>query len=104
MGRTLQAFPIGIFADGKQDLTHGRLDARLIEVPVDAHEPLLPPDRERVMRTPAASSIDPFIGASGLRTVTVICATRGNSVKIAAAMSSATASMSCRGSPSTITL
>ena len=31
----------------------------------------LPSPRERLMRTPAASSIDPFIGASGLRTVTV---------------------------------
>jgi hypothetical protein len=54
------------------------------------------------MRTAAASSMEPFIGTSGLRTVTVTRATGGNSARIAEAIASATASMSWRGSPSTI--
>src|SRR5919107_315871 len=41
MWRALQAFSIRIFADGEQDLAHGRLDARLVEFPA-AQEPSLP--------------------------------------------------------------
>src|SRR5687767_12148955 len=94
MRGALQSLSIGVFADGDQDLAHRRLDARLVDVSPTGHEQLPSFVRERVMRTPAASSIDPFIGASGLRTVTMTRATGGNPARIAVAISSATASMS----------